>query len=118
SGSEFINAVALGVDMICRLALATWPGYDPAVPETREKAFQSERVKHGWHFTTLMGYLASAGAAGKLLGLDEERMVSAFGIAYHQCAGNLQGRDDGTQTKRLGPGFSSRAGIASALMAS
>ena len=117
NGRDFINAVAIGVDMICRLALAAWPGYDPMVPETRNKAFQSERVKAGWHFTTLMGYLASAGGAGKLLGLDEDRMVNAFGIAYHQCAGNHQGRDDGTHTKRLGPGFAARAGVASALMA-
>jgi 2-methylcitrate dehydratase PrpD len=117
NGRDFINTVAIGVDMICRLALAAWPGYDPAVPETRNKAFQSERVKAGWHFTTLMGYLASAGSAGKLLGLDEDRMVNAFGIAYHQCAGNHQGRDDGTHTKRLGPGFAARAGVASALMA-
>jgi 2-methylcitrate dehydratase PrpD len=103
--------------MICRLALASWPGYDPALPETRGMAFQAERVKNGWHFTTLMGFLASAGAAGKLLALDEEHLVSAFGIAYHQCSGNHQGRDDGTHTKRLGPGFSARAGVASALMA-
>jgi len=117
SGKEFITAAALGVDMICRLALASWPGYDPALPETRGMAFQAERVKNGWHFTTLMGFLASAGAAGKLLALDEERLVSAFGLAYHQCSGNHQGRDDGTYTKRLGPGFSARAGVASAMMA-
>jgi len=117
SGKEFITTVALGVDMICRLTLATWPGYDPSSPEKKEKAFQSERVKQGWHLTTVMGYLAAAGAIGKLLRLNEERMVNAFGIAYHQCSGNLQGRDDGAQTKRMGPGFSSRAGIASALMA-
>jgi 2-methylcitrate dehydratase PrpD len=117
NGRDFMTAVAVGVDMICRLALAAWPGYDPAIPETRSKAFQSERVKAGWHFTTLMGYLASAGGAGKLLSLDEERMVNGFGIAYHQCAGNHQGRDDGTHTKRLGPGFACRAGVASALMA-
>ncbi len=117
SGKEFITAVALGVDMISRLALATWPGYDPEVPETRRMAFQSERVKNGWHLTTLMGYLASAGAAGRLLGLDEELMVNAFGIAYHQCGGNHQGRDDGTHAKRLGPGFAVRAGTASAWMA-
>jgi 2-methylcitrate dehydratase PrpD len=117
SGREFITAVALGVDMICRLTLATWPGYDPSSPEKKAKAFQSERVKQGWHLTTVMGYLAAAGAIGKLLGLDEERMINAFGIAYHQCSGNLQGKMDGAQTKRMGPGFSSRAGIASALMA-
>jgi 2-methylcitrate dehydratase PrpD len=117
SGKEFITATALGVDMISRLALASWPGYDPALPETKEIAFQAERVKNGWHFTTLMGFLAAAGVTGKLLALDEERLISAFGIAYHQCSGNHQGRDDGTHTKRLGPGFSARAGVASALMA-
>jgi len=116
-GREFITAVALGVDMICRLALASLPGYDPARPETWDLPFHAQRVNHGWHFTTLMGYLAAAGAAGKLLALDEQRLINAFGIAYHQCSGNHQGRDDGTHTKRLGPGFSSRSGVASALMA-
>lgn len=117
SGKDFITAVALGVDMISRLALASWPGYDPQKPETRDLPFQSERVKNCWHFTTLMGFLASAGAAGKLLGLGEAGLVNAFGLAYHQCSGNHQGRDDGAHTKRLGPGFSARAGVASALMA-
>jgi 2-methylcitrate dehydratase PrpD len=117
SGREFITAVVLGVDMMCRLGLATWPGYNPSSPERKERGFQSERVNQGWHLTTLMGYLGAAGATGKLLGLDEERMINAFGIAYHQCSGNMQCRIEGAQTKRMGPGFSSRAGIASALMA-
>ena len=116
-GKEFIAALAVGVDMICRLALASWPGYDPARPETRELPFHALRVNNGWHFTTLMGYLASAGAAGRLLGLDEERLVNAMGIAYHHCSGNHQGRDDGAHTKRLGPGLSARAGVTSALLA-
>ena len=105
SGREFITAVALGVDMMCRLALATWPGYNPSSPERREKGYQSERVKQGWHLTTLMGYLGAAGAAGKLLRLDEERMLHAFGIAYHQCSGNLQGRIEGRRPKGWGLGF-------------
>lgn len=116
-GREFITAVVLGVDMICRLALAVWPGYDPSSPEKMEKGFQSERVKQGWHLTTLMGHLASAGAAGRLLALDEDRMIHAFGIAYHQCSGNLQCRIEGAHTKRMGPGFAARSGIVSALMA-
>jgi 2-methylcitrate dehydratase PrpD len=117
TGREFITAVVLGVDIICRLTLATWPGYDPSAPERKDRAFQSERVKQGWHFTALMGYLAAAGAVGKLLGLNEDQMVNAFGIAYHQCSGNLQGKIDGAQTKRMGPGFCTRAGVASAIMA-
>lgn len=117
SGKEFITVVALGVDMISRMALATWPGYDPSSPETRQKAFQSERVKQGWHLTTVLGYFASAGVTAKLLGLNEAKMINAFGIALHQCGGTLQGKIDGAQTKRMGPGFSSRGGIVSALMA-
>lgn len=117
TGKEFLTAVALGVDMICRLALATWPGYDPTIPETRKIAFQTERVKHGFHFTTIMGYLTSAISAGKILGLDEEKLINAIGIAFHQCSGSHQGRDDGAYTKKLGPGFAARAGVASSLMA-
>jgi 2-methylcitrate dehydratase PrpD len=117
NGKEFITAVALGVDMISRLALASWPGYDPAIPETRNLPFQAERVKNGWHFTTIMGYLVSAGVTGKLLGFDQDRLVNGIGIAFHQCSGSHQGRDDGAHTKRLGPGFAARAGVSSALMA-
>jgi 2-methylcitrate dehydratase PrpD len=116
-GKEFISAVVLGVDMMCRLGLATRPGYSPSSGEIKEGAFQSERVKQGWHLTSLMGYLGAAGVAGKLMGLNEEKLLNAFGIAYHQCSGNLQCRIEGAQTKRLGPGFASRAGIAAALMA-
>jgi 2-methylcitrate dehydratase PrpD len=103
SGREMITAVACGVDMICRLGLATRPGVSP--------------IKTGWHFTTLYGGPTAALTAGRVLGLDEETMVSAFGIAYHQCAGNGQCVIDGALTKRMGPGFSVRAGVTAALLA-
>ncbi|HVN98004.1 MAG TPA: MmgE/PrpD family protein [Syntrophorhabdaceae bacterium] len=103
SGKELIAAIALGVDMICRLGLATRPGVSP--------------IKTGWHFTTLYGYPTAALTAGKVLGLDEEQMVNAFGIAYHQCAGNGQCVTDGALTKRMGPGFSARGGVTAALLA-
>jgi 2-methylcitrate dehydratase PrpD len=103
SGKEFITSTALGVDMMCRLALATTPGISP--------------IKSGWHLTSLYGFLGAAGTAGRMLGLDEERMVNAVGIAYHQCSGNGQCVKDGALTKRLGPGFAVRGGITAALMA-
>ena len=103
NGKEFLTAVALGVDMLCRLGLATRPGFSP--------------IKTGWHFTTLYGYPTAALTAGRILGLDEEKMVNAFGIAYHQCSGNGQCVVDGALTKRMGPGFSVRAGVVAALMA-
>jgi 2-methylcitrate dehydratase PrpD len=52
-----------------------------------------------------------------VLGLSEEQLVNAFGIAYHQCSGNGQCTVDGALTKRMGPGFSVRGGITSALLA-
>jgi 2-methylcitrate dehydratase PrpD len=103
TGKEFITAVALGVDMICRLGLATRPGVSP--------------IQTGWHFTTLYGYPTAALTAGRVLGLDEEKMVYAFGIAYHQCSGNGQCTVDGALTKRMGPGFSVRGGVTAALLA-
>jgi len=103
SGKEFITAIALGVDMMCRLALATTPGRSP--------------IETGWHLTTLFGFMGAAGVAGRMLRLDEERMVNAMGIAYHQCSGNGQCVKDGALTKRLGPGFSVKGGITAALLA-
>jgi 2-methylcitrate dehydratase PrpD len=103
NGKEFITAVALGVDMICRLGLGTRPGVSP--------------IQTGWHFTALYGYPTAALTAGKVLGLDEEQMVNAFGIAYHQCSGNGQCTVDGALTKRMGPGFSVRGGVTAALLA-
>lgn len=100
SGREFITAAALGMDMICRLGLAT-----------------TSPLKAGWHLTTLYGFMTAAGVAGRILGLDEDGIVNAIGIAYHQSCGNGQCVLDGALTKRMGPGFAVRGGIAAALMA-
>jgi 2-methylcitrate dehydratase PrpD len=103
-GKDFITAVALGVDLACRMGLAT------------ELADPSQ-LQGGWHFTSLYGYFSAAATAGKILGLDEEQMVNALGIAYHQAAGNVQCVADGAMTKRMGPGFAARGGTMAALMA-
>jgi 2-methylcitrate dehydratase PrpD len=107
TGKEFITAVTLAVDLGCRMCLVL-----KAPPGTREQlSWQT------WHFTSLFGYFMSAAAAARLLKLDEERTLHALGLAYHQAAGNLQSGREGAQTKRLGPGFACRGGIAAALMA-
>jgi 2-methylcitrate dehydratase PrpD len=97
SGKEVITAVALGVDLICRLAMAS-------------------HLFHGWHNTTTLGIFGAVAAAGKLLNLDSTRMRNALGIAYSQASGNRQGREDGAQTKRLQPAFATQAGVTSALL--
>ena len=103
SGKEFIAAVTLSTDLICRLGLATKP--------------EGSLAATGWHFTTLYGFLSAAAAAGRILGLDEDKIVNALGIAYHQCSGNMQSIIDGALTKRMGPGFAAKGGITAALMA-
>ena len=103
SGKEFITAMALGADFLARLGLASRPGTSLAAS--------------GWHPTALYGFLGAAAMAGKIMRLDEERMVNALGIAYHQCAGNGQCVIDGALTKRMGPGLAAKGGITAALMA-
>jgi 2-methylcitrate dehydratase PrpD len=104
SGEDFIQAVAVGGDMISRMGLATRPGDDIH--------------QYGWHFTTLNGFMTSAAVAGKVMGLPEEQIINAVGIGYHQSCGNGQAVKDGVLTKRLGPGFAVRGGIQAALLAS
>lgn len=103
NGKEFITSTALGVDMMCRLALATTPGKSP--------------IELGWHLTTLFGFMGSAATAARVMSLNEEKIVDAIGIGYHQSAGNGQCVKDGALTKRLGPGFAVKGGITAALMA-
>jgi 2-methylcitrate dehydratase PrpD len=103
SGKELITAIALGGDFMARLGLASKPG--------------SSALSAGWHPTTLFGFLGSAAIAGRIIGLDEDKMTNAIGLAYHQCGGAGSGVADGALAKRMGPGLAAKAGLTSALMA-
>jgi len=103
SGKEFITAIALGGDFLARLGLASRP--------------EASALASGWHPTTLFGFLGAAAMAGRLMGLDEEKMINALGLAYHQCGGAGSGVADGALAKRMGPGLAAKAGITAALMA-
>ncbi len=98
SGRDLLLAVALGLDVACRLALAA-------------------TVDRGWHRTAVIGIFGATAAAGKLLGLNVEQMVHAFGIAYSQAAGNRQCILDGALTKRLQAGQAASSAVLSVLLA-
>ncbi|MGH7055783.1 MAG: MmgE/PrpD family protein [Stellaceae bacterium] len=98
SGRDLVLAVALGLDVSCRVALAA----------TNDR---------GWHRTAAMGVFGATAVAGKLLGLDPAQMGNAFGIAYSQAAGNRQCILDGALTKRLQAGQAAGAGVFAALLA-
>ena len=97
-GKQFGRAVALGLDVSCRIALAS-------------------TVDRGWHRTACIGVFGAAVTAGLLLGLNAEQMRHALGIAYSQAAGNRQCILDGALTKRLQAGQAASAGVFSAVLA-
>jgi 2-methylcitrate dehydratase PrpD len=98
SGQRLLSAIALGLDVSCRVALAS-------------------TVDRGWHRTAAMGVFGAAAASGKLLGLNVEQMVNALGIAFSQAAGNRQCILDGALTKRLQAGQAASSGVLAALLA-
>ena len=97
-GKQFIRAVALGLDVSCRIALAS-------------------TVDRGWHRTACIGIFGATVTAGLLLGLNAERMRHAMGIAYSHAAGNRQCILDGALTKRLQAGQAASGGVFAAFLA-
>ena len=98
SGDRLMLAVTLGLDVSCRLGLAA---YDD----------------RGWHRTATFGVFGATAAAEKLLDLNQEQMVHAFGIAYSQAAGNRQCIVDGALTKRFQAGQAAHAAVLSVFLA-
>jgi len=100
SGREFLNALILGVEAECRIGNAVYPAhYDT-----------------GWHITGTVGVFGAAAAAGKLLGLTEQQMLWALGIAAVQPVGLRE--MFGTMTKSFHPGRAAHNGLTAALLAS
>ncbi len=98
TGQDFVLAVTLGLDVSCRIALAS-------------------TLDRGWHRTAAIGVFGATAAAGKLLGLTSDQMRHALGIAYSHAAGNRQCILDGALTKRLQAGQAASSGVFSAILA-
>ena len=101
SGRAVIEAMIVGVEVMCRIGLAV-PGRFHA--------------RH-YHQTSLTGGFAAAAVAGKLYGLTEDQIVHAFGICGSQAGGIIEYLADGSGTKRLHPGWAAHAGVAATLLA-
>jgi 2-methylcitrate dehydratase PrpD len=97
-GRDVLLAVALGLDVSCRIALAS-------------------TADRGWHRTAAIGVFGATAAASKLIGLTPQQMLHAFGIAYSHAAGNRQCILDGALTKRMQAGQAASAGVFSAVLA-
>ena len=73
--------------------------------------------RQGFHPTGLVGAFGCALGAGRLLGLDPERLAMAQGIALSTASGSMEFLEDGAWTKRLHPGWAAVAGLTSAYLA-
>ena len=104
SGREFIAAVAAGTDVMTRITQAI------DIPDWT--------MAEGWFATQLLGFVAGAATAGRLLGLGEEQMENAFGIAFNQMSGSRQmAVGAATHMRSMQAGFSGRGAILAADLA-
>ncbi|MGZ5120881.1 MAG: MmgE/PrpD family protein, partial [Burkholderiales bacterium] len=99
SGEAFLHAFILGVEVECRIGNSVYP----------------QHYDVGWHITGTAGVFGAAAAAGKLLGLNEQQMVWALGIAATQSSGLRE--MFGTMCKPFHPGNAARNGLLAALLA-
>lgn len=99
SGEDFMHAFVLGVESECRIGLAIYPSH----------------YERGFHITGTAGVFGSAVACGKLLGLDQQQMIWAMGIAATQSAGLKE--MFGTMCKSFHVGSAGQNGLKAALLA-
>ncbi len=100
AGKDFLNALILGIETECRIGNAVYPNH----------------FDTGWHITGTAGVFGAAAATGKLLGLNEQQMVWALGLAASQPVGLRE--SFGSMNKSFNPGRAANNGIFAALLAS
>ncbi|MGH3300485.1 MAG: MmgE/PrpD family protein [Streptosporangiaceae bacterium] len=100
SGSDFLLASALGLEVTTRVCLALdYP------------AFRAR----GWHSPGVAGAIGAAAAAGRLLGLSAAGMTGCLGLAGAQAAGTFAAM--GTVAVKFHQANGARAGLSAALYA-
>lgn len=98
-GRKFITAVALGIDMVCRMGFAIEWEFD-------------------WILSSVFGAFGSAATSGKLLEFGEDKLVDAFGVALCQAGCTMElCYSVGSNLRGAYPGFAAKAGVLSAMMA-
>lgn len=99
-GRTFLDAVTLGNDVACRLALAL--DMDLGAPTHNPRVMS---------LTYQTGVLAGSLVAGLVAGVDRETLINCLGVGYSQVAGNLQGLFEGSLTVRLQQGIAAQSAV-------
>ncbi|MDI6756229.1 MAG: MmgE/PrpD family protein [Thermodesulfobacteriota bacterium] len=100
-GKDVISSLVAGYEVFGRVGAGGNPSH----------------FNRGFHTTGTVGTFAAAAAAGRLLKLNESKLVSALGIAGSQAAGLFAFMADGTMTKTLHAGKAAQNGILAAYLA-
>ncbi len=100
-GKKVLTAVVLGYEIMIRIGLAVGISHN----------------FRGFHPTGTTGPFGSAAAAGKVLGLDRNRLLDAFGSAGSLSSGIKEFAVTGSMIKRYHAGKASESGIVTALLA-
>jgi 2-methylcitrate dehydratase PrpD len=99
-GKELITAMILGDDLTTRISAAS-----------------TRAISQGWDTPGTVDKFGAAAIAAKLMGLDEHRIIQAFGIVLNQLAGSFQPIQDGAHSFKLAQGLAARDGIIAAELA-
>lgn len=99
SGKELLNALILGEDVASRLVSASVPQLEP------------------WDPIGTVNKFGAAATTGKLLRLNEQQLINAFGIVINQAAGSFQSIIDKSHSFKLYQGLAAQDGIFSAKLA-
>jgi len=99
SGAALITAFVVGVEIESKLGRALNPVH----------------YEVGWHATSTLGVFGAAAAAGKLLGLSDDALTRALGIAASMSSGIKA--NFGTDCKPMHVGHAARCGVEAALLA-
>jgi len=101
-GKKFITAICMANDLTVRLG----------------SAITQTQIEHGWMRPTVFGTFGSAAAAGKILELNENQMVTALSLAFMQTAGTWENANAiGSNLRAIRDVLLAQAGVISALMA-
>src|SRR5205085_9636761 len=73
--------------------------------------------RRGFHPTGVAGAFGATAACGYLLGLTEDQVTNALGIAGTMASGSLEYLSGGAWTKRLNAGWAAHCGVVAATLA-
>jgi 2-methylcitrate dehydratase PrpD len=96
---ELLKAYLIGTEVSCKIGVAAEP----------------ELYNAGWHATGVIGVLGATAGVGYLLGLNEEQMIHALGIAASSASGVRQ--NFGSMTKPFHAGIAAKNGANAAFLA-